>query len=208
MDTLRLIVQSILIIIFITAFLEIVLPNNDMKGYINLIIGLFIIVAVLNPFLGLINKGFNFDILKDVEPTAEDTQALMNKGRNLAAEQKSRIAESYKGKLSRQVMALLGMRSDSGITGVDVEIVEDPNNPNFGQVKKIVLHTDGAVDGTVKVDDGEMPASEINVEDIGQNPDPGENLPEKSDPEKNDRGLREMVADFYGLTLEQVEITQ
>jgi len=220
METLRVIVKSILIIIMISVFLEIILPRSDMKRYINLIIGLFIIVAVLNPFLAVIRQGFSFEVLDNLPSgTQSDTAALLRKGTEMAAGQRKKVTQQYREKLAKQVMALSGLNRQINITGVSIDIVEDTASPNFGQVKKIVLRTGG---NSPKSDynrgNSETVTGEVQVEEI--NIDTG--LPEKGDtgrPDKQDKRdagpggagddtarLREVIANFYGLLPEQVEI--
>ncbi len=211
MDTLRFMVKSILVIIVMAAFLEIVLPRSDMKRYINLIIGLFIIIAVVNPFLAVIHKGFSFDLLDNtVKDSNSETQALIQRGKDLTDSERNKIAKQYKEKLAKQIMALTGLSQDAKITGVKVEVVEDTASVNFGQVKKIVLQEAGQSDnnkGNLQKSSepvvGEVQVDEIMV-DAGK--------PEIAQTSKlktggnNTKALREMIANFYGLTPEQIVV--
>ncbi|MBU7007631.1 stage III sporulation protein AF [Phosphitispora fastidiosa] len=243
METLRLMVKSILIIILMTAFLEIVLPRSDIKRYINLIIGLFIIIAVLNPILAIFNTGFDFEVLSAApEGITGDTEALINQGRDIARARDNRVAGDYKEKLEKQVRSLSGLYQNNNVTDVQVDMVADTAAPDFGKINKIVLWIDDsatvnsagedAVTGRSKdsgskrekdtgssqekdsgknqgqIDiQGQVGVDEVEVNiEVAQSETENSADPENSEKPGTDRGLREMVADFYGLSPEQIEI--
>ena len=49
----------VLVFIFIS-IVELVLPNGNMKKYINMIIGFLIIIVIMGPFVKLIHKDYSF----------------------------------------------------------------------------------------------------------------------------------------------------
>ncbi|MHB9095277.1 MAG: stage III sporulation protein AF [Eubacteriales bacterium] len=210
METLRVMVKSVIVIIIMAAFLEIILPRSSIKRYINLIIGLFVIIAVLNPFLAVVHKGFSFDILENTDSRSEqDTGALIQKGRDIAAGQKAGVARQYKEKLAKQILSLANVSNDGFISGVDIDMVDDAANPNFGRINRIVLHTGSpGAGGPAGTGEKKAPAvrdvsvNEITIKSAGV----GENRPGQPKNDGETRGLREMIAGFYGLSLEQIEI--
>ncbi len=216
MEALRMMVKSVLIIVMVAAFLEIMMPRSDMKRYINLIIGLFIIVAVLNPFLAIIHKGFSFEVLENLPSgTTGDTADLVRNGREMAVTQRKKVVGQYKEKLSKQVMALSGLYQDIMVTGVDVDIIEDSADPRFGQVNRITIQTGNRSgrqdnrDRNSKTAAGEVQIDEISVDTgLHETENAGNAV-------KNDSGvqkiqdisrLRDVIANFYGLLPEQVVI--
>lgn len=205
MDTLRLMVKSILVIIMLAAFLEIVLPRSDMKRYVNLVIGLFVILAVLNPFLTLINQGLDLDVFDDVTAKNPDTESLIRIGKEMAAEDRNKASRQYKEKLSRQIMGIAGMYQNTKTTGVDIEMVEDPESESFGQINKIIIHTTNESSGVKSGSGGGTSTGvEVNVNEINISTE----NPEKNHTASVDesRGLKDVIADFYGLNPEQIQI--
>lgn len=209
METLRLMVKSVVVIIIMAAFLEMILPRSDMKRYINLIIGMFVIIAVLNPFLAMFHQGFSFDVLEPAgQGAATDTGALIRQGQEMAAAQKTDAARQYKEKLAKQVTALAGIYRNTPVE-VSVDLVEDSTQPDFGAVKKIVIHISpqSAEKDTVPSGENVAEIGEINVDQVNIN---SGGLQAGSPTDIRDGsylpGLRAMIANFYGLTLEQVEI--
>ena len=206
METIRIIVKSVVVIIIFAAFLEIILPRSDMKRYINLIIGLFVIIAVLNPFLTLLNKGISFDVLNiDTNTTASDTQNLIQRGQDLAGAQRTQAAEEYKEKLSRQIAAMAGLYQKDRVSAVEIEMVEDSANPDFGAIRKVILHLNNGKDAAMSKNQdkavGDVKIEEIRIKTAA---------PKAAEPQKKGEGdlpaLREMIANFYGLTADQIVI--
>ncbi len=213
MEILRVMVKSILVIIILAAFLEFILPRSEMKRYVNLIIGLFVLIALLNPFLTVIRQGASLNIFDRPAGGANngaalDTRTLMQKGRQIAAGQKAAAARQYKEKLTRQIAALAGLEQSAGITGVEVELVEDPEAPNFGQLKRIILRADnGNKDNKQRKERSESVVGEVRIEQIGL----PSNESDRAGPGEAKTGgkltaLREMIASFYGLGPGQVEV--
>lgn len=206
METIRIIVKSLVVIIIFAAFLEIILPRSDMKRYVNLIIGLIVIIAVLNPFLTVINKGISFDVLTQEELSAgRDTQSLIQSGKGLANAQRKEAAREYKESLSRQIRAMAGLYQRNSIGGVDIDMVDDAASPEFGTIRKVILHLDSGKDdalaqnqeeavGDIKVDEVRIGSSVLNESEAAK-------LEQVDLP-----ALREMIANFYGLTPDQIVI--
>lgn len=207
METIRTIVKNVLVIIMTAVFLEVVLPRSDIKRYINLVIGLFLVIAVLSPFLQAIHKEFTFDVFDHAAVPDSETQAIIARGREMAAGQKLQAARQYKEKLTRQVAALAALYPGVRVKRVEIDMVEDPGDPGFGQVKRITVYPsdtgakDGAPGGT-----STTVVEEVKIESISSataqlgNP---EAVRKKGD---GLRGLQEMIASFYGLTPEQVAV--
>jgi len=100
-------------------------------------------------------------------------------------------------------MASLYQRKQIG--GVNIEMVDDAASPEFGAVRKVILHLDTSEDAAkVKNQDGavgDITVGEIGIELADSN---------QTDPQNEGHidlpALREMIADFYGLSAEQIEI--
>lgn len=54
-------VKDIAMVLAIISIVEIILPNSNMKKYIDMIIGILVIVVIITPFTKLINKDVHLD---------------------------------------------------------------------------------------------------------------------------------------------------
>jgi stage III sporulation protein AF len=206
METIRIIVKSVVVIIIFSALLEIILPRSDMKRYVNLIIGLFVIIAVLNPFLTVFNKGISLDVLTNEEQGASnDTQSLIQTGKGLADAQRRGAAREYKEKLSRQIAAISGLYQGNQISGVDIDMVDDAASPEFGKVRRVILHLNTTKDAAM-LQNQEGAVGDIKIEEIGIGEAEPENTAPPNEGQVDQTALREMIANFYGLSPDQIVI--
>ncbi len=49
-------VRNIIVLLLLTTFLEMILPSSNMQRFLKVVLGLFMLVTLLNPFLNLVNK--------------------------------------------------------------------------------------------------------------------------------------------------------
>jgi len=229
METLKNIVQNILIIILLTTLLEMLLPEGDMRRYVRLVMGLFVIMVVLNPVLALFHSGVNLDAVSfNSGQEGGDLAAAVARGRELGERQKVQALNGLQEKVNGQVMALARLNKSINVTDVKVEMVDDPKSPDFGQIKTIIVKT-----GEPKEKAGNVPGSgasgkrggdgnpggpaertgngisevlpvEIKVPDI-KNPRPQDKSGAAAGSGQNGQ-LREILADFYGLAPERIKI--
>jgi stage III sporulation protein AF len=52
---------NIVTIVMVVVLLEIILPSGKMKKYVSLVTGFIIMIAIINPFVGIFGKGFNIE---------------------------------------------------------------------------------------------------------------------------------------------------
>ncbi len=223
MEILRNIVQNILVIMLLTILLEMLLPEGDMRRYIRLVMGLFVITAVLNPVLSIFHRGINLDIVNfnGVEQQAGLTTAVA-RGKELAAQQKAQALAGLREKINGQVLAMARLNKTVNVTGVEVKMDEDPQSRHFGAIKQITLTTGAEVKTPGKAAPGapggppgspgspgspEVAPVEINLPDVGsaRSQDKVTAAPDAGGKEKE---LQEILADFYGLAPEQIKIVR
>lgn len=213
MEVLRNIVQSILIIILLTTLLEMLLPEGDMRSYVRLVMGLFVIMTVLNPVLVLFHNGISLDAFTFSSSQAEDVnlKAAVAKGENLRAEQQVRVLAGLKEKINAQVLALARLDKSVNATGAEVEMIEDPQSENFGQIINIIIKTDAKTQDKAKAPPGDISGPKVTPVEIEVPELNNDRLPVKPDTSGGtvrSSQLREILADFYGLNPEQVKIIQ
>jgi stage III sporulation protein AF len=205
LDVLRNIVQNILIIIMLTTLLEMLLPKGDMRRYVRLVMGLFIIMVVLHPVLSLFNGGVNMQAVGfNAGPQDGGLAAAVSKGKKLGEEQKSRALAGLQEKINGQVMALARLDKTVKVTDVQVEMVDDPQSENFGQIKNIIVKTGAGAGAKASEDNKGVVPVEVDIPGIDIIR-PREKTGTPAVPRDSGQ-LQEILADFYGLAPEQVKI--
>lgn len=108
-------VKNVLVIIILASFLEVLLPEGRVKPFVRFAIGLFIIIAVLNPVLNALFDKKEFEInLWDYKVSSEQEREILEKGnrinQQIAASTEAGIKEKMEGQVSAVAMLVPGVK--------------------------------------------------------------------------------------------------
>jgi len=108
MTVLTEIVKNVLVIIIMASFLELLLPDGKVKPFVRFAIGLFILIAVLNPSLSfLFNSNHNFQInFWDYCADMDQGDEIMENGRDIKDQLIKSNNDMVKKKLEGQINAV------------------------------------------------------------------------------------------------------
>ncbi|MGF7057002.1 stage III sporulation protein AF [Brassicibacter mesophilus] len=131
------IINIVIMIVFVT-FLEIILPSSNMKRYIQMIIGLLIIIVLINPFINLITKDINIE--REVFANIGESFSYDQTGNSEYIElQNKQIINMYKQKLHKEISEMVSKEGDFDILNLDIDIIEDSIQNNYGDITRIEL---------------------------------------------------------------------
>ena len=126
------------LVIFIV-LLEMLLPSGKMKKMINLVSGFILVIALINPVLGLLQKGVDLEVYQMSNSNFIDKKEIMVNSQVLKEEQIRQITNLYRSKIISQVEELVkGIKGVSDVKA-DVIINDDYSDENFGEVKRVYL---------------------------------------------------------------------
>lgn len=206
MDILRSLVQNLVIIVILAMFMEMLLPAGEMRKYVKMVMGLLIVVAVVQAAGEMARWDFTWDLpsLTRKEDQAQ-VSGILEAGQKISGEQQQRAMEQYQQGLANQVRALAGINKEITVVGVEVEVHSRPGEPDFGQLKEIVLavsknQAEGGSGGGVVV---EVEPVAVTVGGPGGSARGGET---PGPPREDVAGLISTVANFYNLRPEQVKV--
>ncbi|MGI6487233.1 MAG: stage III sporulation protein AF [Syntrophomonadaceae bacterium] len=188
MDLLVQMVKSIAVIVLLATFLEILLPATSVRPFVRLAIGLFVLVAILNPVVKLLQSGTDvkldaWDLSWD-EVQAEDA---LNQGEKLNQQIMEQSREAVKMKMEQQVEALAVLVP--GVQGVKSELELDEQ----GGIDKILLVVESEEE-TVP-DDSE--GIRVFSEGPGYSPEEKKAIQEK---------LEKVVKNLYGVETGEIKV--
>lgn len=125
-------------VLFIIVFIaELIMPKGNMKRYINLIIGLIIIIAIISPLVRLMNYDFNMDsTMANYARTEELNIDIEN---NFFSGQEDQIERLFKDKIKNQIIYLIEESWEYEVSNVYIEIEKEKNNDNNIKLIKIFL---------------------------------------------------------------------
>ena len=115
--------EGIIVAVIISIIIESILPEGNHKKYVKVVIGIYIVFTILNPFLGKLNteikfeNPFNMDTIQVSSPSTQDIQKVYASG----------IKETLKNKIEEEFGYL--------VTKLEIKYDEDYEN-----IETIELH--------------------------------------------------------------------
>jgi len=208
MDVLRELIQTLVVIVVLAVFMEMLLPRGDMRRYVKMVMGLLVIIAVMQTAAGVVNS----ELLREVprvtvsdngSPSLED---IMAAGKQLSELSRDEAARRYSEGVAGQVLSLAKLHAD--VNAVDARVKIGPENNSIDEIT-IVFNTGTAkqaettgAGGTVA---GVQPVV-INVgDDAGDGAKGAAGVPTPEE-RKAAAGVAGAVAEFYNLPPGQVKI--
>jgi len=118
-QTLQTLVRNLALILLLATFLEMLLPNKSMRGFVQMVMGLFVISAILTPITTFLHTPLSMDIPAWTVTTPQDLPAIAVEGKG-AQIGRDAVQEQYRQILINQIKALaMGI---SGVGDAEVEV--------------------------------------------------------------------------------------
>lgn len=124
MQTLQTLVRNLTIILLLATVLELLLPGKSMVGFVRLVMGLFVISAILNPVTQFLHLNLAMDVPAWTETMTKDLPAMADENGQKVG--KDLVQEQYQQILANQVRALA--LEVSGVKDAQVEVHFKDNN--------------------------------------------------------------------------------
>lgn len=183
------IIKNVLVIIIMASFLEMLLPEGRLKPFVRFAIGLFILIAVLNPVLNTMFKGQEFKVeLWDYSLDKCETEEIARNGNDLNGKIMGQGDAIMKEKLQGQISAIAVLVP--GVEDVSTETVISPE----GSLEKVHL-----------VINQEGPTPEENGDNVGVFADQQgkyDNREKKAIQKK----IKSILSNLYGMKEADIEI--
>jgi stage III sporulation protein AF len=218
-ETLSNLVRSLAIIIILASILEMFLPTKNLKPSVQVIIGLFILVTILNPLLGLLNKDWNDDLQAWAGgEMGGSLEQILAKGEQIRKGNQTQAVDQYRQKLAAQVTGLANLVPGIQTVTANVDVKEQGGFP--GQVEKIQLTVTSIGQAKAKSDGSPplVPPVKINLPEskrtgrgelkVSGNLTARKNASEQADTDKAIQKLKSTLANFYGIHPDSVEIQE
>lgn len=153
-DFLRSWIMNITVIIIFVMFLDTVMPNNSMKRYINVIVGLLIIIVVIKPFVLVKDyaESFNNEFV-EVSNFIEG-QGPGGESNELSKYQKQQAVEIFEDNLKRRIQKLVesNAKTDYDDISVELELERNIDSEDFGNIKSVTVNLSNGGKEVIEVD--------------------------------------------------------
>ncbi len=153
-DFLRSWIMNITVIIIFVMFLDMIMPNSSMKRYINVVVGLLIIIVVIKPFVLVKDYAESFDS-EFLEATNFVEQGGDQwKSAEINKFQQQKAVEIFENNLKGQIVKLVknSTKSDYKDISVDLELEKNFESEDFGNIKSITVRLSADRNEVIQVD--------------------------------------------------------
>ncbi|RBP46662.1 stage III sporulation protein AF [Garciella nitratireducens] len=205
-------IKNIAVVIIFITFLEILLPNNSMRKYIQAIAGLLVMIVILTPIIEFLNQDIDIqDILSQSYDEMEQID-MENKKEVLKEEQNKMAIELYIKKIESKIKNQVEEKIKGIKTDVEVEVFTNPKEENFSQIKqvKIYINKDGDKDKVLEKNNEKTfiePIKRIEIGSIDKNSMQETQQEESIISLEEKRKIKEMILDFYNVPIENISIS-
>lgn len=203
MELLQELVRNIVVIVIIGALIDMMMPSGKLQRYLKMVVGLFIISAILNPVLK-ITRNPDLGNVINIEKSGgkeEGLAALMEKGQKINEKNNQKGLREYEKRVEQQITALVELDKEVKVLQVSVFVNKDNSSKNFGQVKEVnILAAKAKADSTFK--DSIVSPVDINIKTSDQNE---KDKNEPVSPSAREKIIKTLTS-FYGISPEQVNV--
>jgi stage III sporulation protein AF len=183
-------IKYIIFIVLFASFLELLLPSSSMQRFVRVIMGLFIMLAIITPLIDLVEHHIMPGQIPAISAGSMSSSNMINTAQSTAHEYEQFTAEIYKKELTQQLEVMI-MAVD-GVAHAKAVIDINPANHTAGNMIKHIV---------VDVTPGSAVGSRIEKVSIGTSPpvvaEVHSELANK---------LKKMIIELYQLPQDGVEI--
>lgn len=204
MTVLTELVRNIILIILLTTFLELIMPSSSMQRFVKVVMGLFVLIAILNPILNVIKQEQNLEafIWQQEEWSSTQFNSVLEQSEHLQKVNQDLLWENYQQKLELQMNSLVNLISGVEDSAVQVKLQQASERyQESGELIKEVTVTVGKQEAKERRE-GRIKPVEIVMEEIKV---------EKIDALSREECLIETkvvqtLSQYFGLQEEQVKV--
>ena len=185
-------VKSIIFVVLFASFLELLLPNSSMQRFVRVIMGLFIMLAILNPVIDVVQNHLTPSQVPALSTSSANSAVILNNAETVARQREQLSAEIYKKELAQQMKVMI-----IALDGVaDAKVVIDTERSNNNKLNTMISSV------VVYVTPGNaMNNAAIAKVSIGQQPEGAIAL----NVELQDK-IKKLITELYQLPKEIIEI--
>jgi stage III sporulation protein AF len=132
-------VKYIIFVVLFASFLELLLPSSSMQRFVRVIMGLFIMLAIMNPIISIIQ---NHLIPTNQVPALSTNfgNSIMNDSMNMSNERERLSHELYKKELAQQMKILVMAIDGVADVHVNIEIKTVKNSSIASGIESVILY--------------------------------------------------------------------
>lgn len=160
-ETIYFLARNIVFVILIAVFIEMLLPLKETRKFVEVVVGLFVLITILNPIVSFIQQEPLIE-LEMAEGNEEQLQQILDQGKELQQVQTAQT-ESYYGKhLEEQIAAFACIVPEVEKADARVQFAASSSQDEVGAIERI----------EILIKDTSLPAVDL-VEEVTIGPESG-----------------------------------
>lgn len=127
---------NLVIFIIIISFLEMILPNGNIRKFVKMTIGLIVILVIINPFIKLIQS--DIDIEKEIFNNIESQYEYRDESYKEFEDYKDKQVKSlYINKIKNEIDNEIISKTNYRLSEIYIDIDESKDTDRYGNIQKI-----------------------------------------------------------------------
>ncbi|WP_285717757.1 stage III sporulation protein AF [Pelosinus sp. IPA-1] len=187
-------VKYIIFVVLFASFLELLLPSSSMQRFVRVIMGLFIMLAIMNPIISIVQ---NHLIPTNQIPALSTNfgNSIMNDSMNMSNDREKLSLELYKKELAQQMKILVMAIDGVADVHVNIEVNTVKNSSIVSGIESVILY----IKPGLSAKDRKVAAvSKITI---------GEQKDKSEDPYIDlKKRISEIVTELYQIPKEKIEV--
>lgn len=116
--------QKIIAAVILAGFLEMLLPNNELKSVTKMVMGLLIMMILVQPLIKILDLqqrvSWNLPVVSELK-SSQATQAVIQRGLKIQKSWAIRFEEQNKNELTRRIKNILGLMDEVQLEDVKLD---------------------------------------------------------------------------------------
>lgn len=141
METIRIIVGNLVIMILVAAFLELLLPLHGTRRFVQVIMGVFILAVILNPVVSFFKQAplLNLSFSKVVDEKSSELRSILAQGEVLRQTTVRQARDAYQKRLEEQLAVMV--RLIPGVQDAKARVILEstPSLQAMGAISKVYI---------------------------------------------------------------------
>lgn len=185
-------VKSIIFVVLFASFLELLLPSSSMQRFVRVIMGLFVMLAILNPVIDMAQNYLMPIQVPVLSTNSAQSMVILNHAKGVAAQREQVSAEIYKKELAKQMRVMI-----TALDGVaDAKVVIDMKSGSQDKMNNMIygiqvyvtpgIGTKGDKIEKVSIGESSKPTADLTIE--------------------LERKIKKMITELYQMPMERIEV--
>ena len=202
-DFLRSWILNIVSLVIFIILIEMFIPSGKTKKFVNLISGFILLIAIINPLMGLFQKGIDLKEFSITSSNILDKKVIEENSKVLEDRQMKQIAEVYRKKVIKQLEGITKDIGEIENAQADIIINEDYKSESFGDIERVYFNI-----SLKEKNDGVKPVAKIEKIVVdGRDIVKEDNSEDKKLDSKLRKQLEDRVNKLFGVESDSVIIT-